>query len=217
MNLIIFGASGHAKVILDIISENTSLNPVGIIDNRLEVGKKILGVDVIGDDDLMAELTEKYNCKHGVIGVGDNFLRRKIVKSVENLVPDLQFVNCIHHSARISKNCQLGVGNVIMPGVVINAGSRVGNHCILNTNSSLDHDCEMDDYSSLAPNVGVAGDCRIGSFSKIGIGASVFPGVKIGSNCIIGGGSVLNRDAKDNAVYYGVPARYISERKLVEK
>ena len=105
-------------------------------------------------------------------------------------------------------------GNVVMPGVSINASTIISDHCILNTNSSLDHDCRMANFSSLAPNSAVGGNCSIGQFSYVGIGASIFHGVSIEENCIVGGGSILNKNAIRDSTYYGIPAKRISERKL---
>ena len=176
-----------------------------------------MGYQVIGDEISLPKLMARYGFNKGVVGIGDNYTRSEIVAVVEKAAPDFQFINCVHESARISKYSSLGVGNVIMPGVTINASSEISNHCVLNTNSSLDHDCKMGDYSSLAPNSAVGGDCSIGSFSYVGIGASVFHGVSIGSNCIIGGGSIVTSHTQSNATYYGIPAKLVSERVLGDK
>ena len=109
------------------------------------------------------------------------------------------------------------MGNVVMPGATINASSVISNHCILNTNSSLDHDCIMSNFSSLGPNSAVGGNCNIGEFSKIGIGASVFHGIRVDRNCIIGGGSLVNKHTEPDSVYYGVPARFITTRELGDR
>ena len=132
-------------------------------------------------------------------------------------MPSFRFVNCIHSSANLSKHSNLGSGNVLMPGVTVNPSSVIANHCILNTNSSLDHDCRMDDYSDLAPNSVVGGGSSIGKFSHVGIGASVFHGISIGENSVIGGGSVVNKNVEDHSTYYGVPANFISRRKFGDK
>ena len=187
--LVIFGSSGHAKVIVDIIESNPDFKLVGFIDKFRPVGEVILGYKVIGDENSLTNLMIDHNFHQGVVGIADNFVRSKIVGFVRELVPKFHFVNCIHKSANISKHCHLGVGNVIMPGVTVNAETIISNHCILNTNSSLDHDCKMEEFSSLAPNSVVGGNSSIGVFSSVGMGASVFHGIKIGNNCIIGGGS----------------------------
>ena len=140
-NIVIFGVSGHAKVIVDILSSYKNTRIAGFIDNSSNVGDEILGFKVLGKDTSLKSLMKKFNFNKGVIAMGDNIRRCKVENKIKSLHKNFQFVNCIHKSAVISKSVKIGNGNVIMPGVVINTHSVIGDHCILNTNSSLDHDC----------------------------------------------------------------------------
>lgn len=212
--VVIFGSSGHAKVIVDIIESELKFEILGFIDKFKSVGDEILGYKVIGDEESLSDLMVKFGFNQGVVGIGDNFIRSKVVEKIKELAPNFQFINCIHKSAKVSKHLTIGIGNVVMPGATINASSVISNHCIFNTNSSLDHDCIVSNFSSLGPNSAVGGNCNIGEFSAIGIGASVFHGIHIDNNCIIGGGSSVNKHTQPNSVYYGVPARLISARRL---
>ena len=212
--IVIFGSSGHAKVIVDIIESNNNFELIGFIDKLVPKGTIILDYKVIGDDSLLPKLMNKYKFNKGIVGIGDNFVRSKVVDFIKKIAPDFQFINCIHHSAKLSNHSKLGVGNVVMAGVSINASTTISDHCILNTNSSLDHDCRMENFSCLAPNSAVGGNCSIGHFSYVGIGASIFNGVSIDDNCVVGGGSVLNKDAISDSTYYGIPAKKVSDRKL---
>jgi len=215
--VVIFGSSGHAKVIVDIIENNPEYELVGFIDKYKNIKDTILNYQVIGDEQSLPQLMMDYGFNKGVIGIGDNFTRSKVVKDIMKSVPDFQFINCIHNSANVSQHCKIGIGNVIMAGATVNSETVISNHCILNTNSSLDHDCIMNDFSSLAPNSAVGGNCIIGEYSNIGIGASIFHGIKIGNNCVIGGGSVVTKDTNSNSTYIGSPAKFISDRKMDDK
>jgi len=215
--MVIFGVSGHAKVILDIIESGSSYELLGFIDNEAPIGTNVLGYKVLGNDPSLPKLMEEYNFNKGIIGIGDNFIRSKVANFVGELVPNFQFVNCIHPSANISKHCQLGLGNVVMAGVSINPSVKISDHCILNTNCSLDHDCCMGNYSCLAPNSVVGGNTRIGDYSYIGIGCTVFHNIEIGKNCIVGGGSLVIRDTSSDSVFFGSPAKFISSRILGDK
>ena len=212
--VVIFGCSGHAKVVVDILESNEDYKLIGFIDRFIPENTNVLDYKVIGTESFLPKLMKKYKFNKGVIGIGDNFIRSKVVNFIKKIAPDFKFINCIHNSAKLSKYCDFGVGNVVMPGVSINASSIISDHCILNTNSSLDHDCRMKSYSCLAPNSAVGGNCIIGKYSYVGIGASIFHGVEIDENCIVGGGSVLNNNTKSNSTYYGIPARRVSSRKL---
>ena len=215
--VVIFGSSGHAKVIVDIIESESKFELLGFIDKFKSVGEEVLGYKVIGDEESLPDLMLKFGFNQGVVGIGDNFIRSKVVRAIQELAPNFQFINCIHKSAKVSNHLTIGMGNVVMPGATINASSVISNHCILNTNSSLDHDCIMSNFSSLGPNSAVGGNCNIGEFSKIGIGASVFHGIRVGRNCIIGGGSLVNKHTEPDSVYYGVPARFITTRELGDR
>lgn len=212
--VVIFGSSGHAKVIVDIIESESKFELLGFIDKFKSVGDEILGYKVIGVEESLSDLMVKFGFNQGVVGIGDNFIRSKVVEKIKELAPNFQFINCIHKSAKVSKHLTIGIGNVVMPGATINASSVISNHCIFNTNSSLEHDCIVSNFSSLGPNSALGGNCNIGEFSAVGIGASVFHGIHIDNNCIIGGGSLVNKHTQPNSVYYGVPARLISARRL---
>ena len=197
-----------------LLESNYNYEIIGFIDRFVPENTNVLDYKVIGNEISLQKLMQKFKFNKGVVGIGDNFLRSKVVDLVKKIAPDFEFINCIHNSSNISKYCKFGVGNVVMPGVSINASSLISDHCILNTNSSLDHDCKMDSFSCLAPNSAVGGNCFIGRYSYVGIGASIFHGISINQNCIIGGGSVLKNNAESDSTYYGIPAKRISGRNL---
>jgi len=80
---------------------------------------------------------------------------------------------------------------------------------ILNTLSSVDHDCQLGDFVHISPGAHIAGEVQIGDGSWIGIGASVIEGIKIGRNCIIGAGAAVIADVPDGVTVVGVPAKPI--------
>ena len=212
--VVIFGTSGHSIVIASIIETIPEYELIGFISNTPNTEKAVLGYKVIGDDSCLIDLMKQYDFTRCVVGVGDNFQRSKVVDFIGKNVPSLKVANCVHASAIISKHCQLGIGNVVMPGVTVGPSSVIADHCILNTNSSLDHDCRMDNFSSLGPNSVIGGDCSIGKFSQIGIGATVFHSISIGKNSVIGGASLVNKSIEGHSTYYGIPARFVKKRKL---
>jgi sugar O-acyltransferase (sialic acid O-acetyltransferase NeuD family) len=216
-NIIIIGASGHAKVIIDIIEKEKKYNIIGLIDEFKETGETILDYKIIGKEKDLPFLIKKHSLVGGVIAIGDNWIRSKVCGKIKLIEPSFEFVSTIHPSVQIGKNVKIGAGTVIMPGVIINACSLVGTHCILNTNSSLDHDSEMGDFSSLAPNVSTGGNVRIGDFSAISIGATIIHGITIKEQTVIGAGSVVLKNIQDFSVAYGVPASVVKKRKAGEK
>ena len=96
-----------------------------------------------------------------------------------------------------------------MAGAVINPGVRIGKGCIINTCSSMDHDCVVGDYVHIAVGSHLCGTVSVGDGTWIGAGATVSNNVSICSDCMIGAGAVVIKDIKESGTYVGVPAKRI--------
>jgi len=216
-NIVIVGSSGHAKVVIDIVQHESRYNIVGLLDRNRMVGEEILRYRVLGKEETLPELTKIHSLKGVIVAIGDNFDRSKAVSRVRGLCPDLAFVSSVHPKSSIATDVSIGEGTVIMAGVSVNSCCSIGRFCILNTNSSLDHDSIMEDFSSLAPGVTTGGNCRIGSFSAICIGAVLIHGVHVGNNTVIGAASLVLKPIDSFIVAYGSPAKAIRKRKLGDK
>lgn len=130
---------------------------------------------------------------------------------------DLTFVSAIHPRASIARDVSVGEGTVVMAGATINPSCSIGRFCILNTNSSLDHDSIMEDFSSLAPFVTTGGNCRIGGYSAVSIGVVLIHGIYIGEHSIVDAGSTVVKNIDPFKVAYGTPARAIRSRQPGDK
>lgn len=199
--VIIFGASGHGKVIFDILHTSANYSVAKFIDDK-PTGDFFCNVPL-----------EKYNAKtpyleNIIIAVGNNRIREKITQRFE----EDKFATAIHSSAVISPFATVGRGSVIMPNVSINHSTKIGTHSILNTNCSIDHDCSIGNFTHISPNAALAGDVFVGDFSHIGIGACIIQGVRIGNNVTVGAGSVIIKDIPDNSVVVGNPGRIIKTK-----
>lgn len=208
-DIIVIGSSGHAKEVIDIIEQDGRFNILGLIDTYKKPGEVVLGYKVLGEIEALSGICEKFKSVNFAIAIGDNNLREEIVSKVENLVPKAKFPSIIHPFSSVASSARLGLGVVVMPGVSINAQSSVGNFCILNTNSSIDHDSKMDDYSSLAPGVSMGGGSELGRGSAACIGSIISHKVKIGACVVLGAGSLALCDLSGEAVYVGSPCRFL--------
>lgn len=206
--IFVFGSSGHAKVIIDIIENENKYKIVGLLDKE-GVNKKIFQYKVLGSEKELLFLIDKYKTNKGIIAVGDNFIRKKIAEKILQIFPEFQFVNAIHPTSLLGKDVFLGKGIVIMPNVTINASAKIEDHCIVNTRAIIEHDNHLKPYCSLAPGSITGGNVKIGSCSAIGLGTIILPKVEIGSNSIIGAGSLVLKDLPDSTVAYGSPAKVI--------
>lgn len=201
MRLYVFGAGGHAKVVVST-ALSLGMSVEGIFDDDLEKqGSEVLGIKVIGT---MAD-AQKKTPECGVLAVGNNKIRQKLAQSLKGW----EWVTLIHPKAYVHPRAYLGVGTVVFAGVVIQPDVRVGVHSIINTGATVDHDCEIGDFVHLAPGVNLAGNVRIGEGTFVGIGTVILPGVKIGAWTTIGAGTVVREDLPSGVTAVGVPARIV--------
>lgn len=197
----LYGASGHCKVIIDIIQKR-DCTIAAIIDDNPNI-KSILGSDV-----LPSSQVEVGSLKNVIVAIGNNETRKKLVCQLGD-----SFAIAIHPKATIAAYAKIGGGTVVMAGAIINPDVIVGKHCIVNTAATIDHDCVLADFVHLSPNASLAGDVQVGEGSHIGIGATVIQGIKIGKWAIIGAGAVIINDVPDYAVVVGNPGRIIESKK----
>ena len=210
--VVVVGGSGHARVVIDILENESRYRIVGLVDAFKPVHSKAFGYQILGREDDLPRLVAAGVCDAVIVAVGDNWVRAQISKRLQNLVPELHFATAIHPFSQIARDVSIGPGTIIMPGAVVNAGSRIGEGCILNTSCSLDHDSVMGDFCSLAPRTVTGGAVKIGAFSAVCIGAVISHAVSIGKHSVIGAGATVVKDVPDGVVAFGVPARVIRRR-----
>jgi UDP-perosamine 4-acetyltransferase len=208
MNLpvIILGAGGHAKVLIDALLASSAVI-VGIVapDPAL-VGTKILGVPVLGGDEVVNEFPpSEVRLVNGLGSVGLPATRERLFEKF--LIMGYNFATIAHPAAVVASDVELGEGTQVMAGVVIQSGSSIGRNVIINTHASVDHDCIISDHVHIAPSVTLSGGVSVGACSHIGTGATVIQGISISSGCLVAAGAVVTKDIIDGAKVRGVPAR----------
>lgn len=205
MKIVLYGASGHGKVIADIISAIPGMELVGFIDdNPGKYGRTVGRFPVLGGAEFLPSLL-KNNVEGVIVSIGHNEVRMQ--KADLLMSSGYKLPTAIHPSAVLAPDVEVGSGTVIMAGVVINAGTRIGRSVIVNTGSTVDHDCVLEDGCHLSPGVHLAGNVCVGNGAHVGIGASVIQNVAIGRGCIVGAGAVVIRDIVPGITVVGVPAR----------
>jgi acetyltransferase EpsM len=201
----LFGAGGHGRVVFDVIERQARYEVVAVLDDAPQEDAVFFEIPVTPGTEL-PELARS-GPRLGVVAIGDNRQRADVVRRLA--AAGLQFATVVDPSVRIGRGVTMGPGTVAMPGVVVNVGARIGEHVILNTSCSVDHDCRIESLSHLSPGVHLGGQCTIGEEAHIGIGASVKQGVRIGHRVTIGAGAAVLDDVPDDVVAAGVPARVL--------
>jgi len=164
------------------------------------------------------EIIQKKNNIYGIIGIGHNFEREKIYKTIIKYNSYFKFIKIISKDAilNIEKN-MIGNGTIVMSGATINFGTKIGKNCIVNTSASIDHDNYLEDFSSIGPGVVTGGNVVVGKNTHLGLGAKILQKIKIGKNTVIGSCSFINKNCKQDSIYYGSPGKFIKFRKYNDK
>ncbi len=203
--VILLGAGGHAKVLLDILLEQ-NIEVVGIVEkDGADLSLDLYGVPVIGSDsDVQQYPPDKVELVNGIGSIGATALRQKVYEKFKR--QGYCFSQVIHPSAVVSRRAELGEGVQILAGAVVNIGVRIRDNSIINTNASVDHDCLIGAHVHIAPGVTLSGGVTVGDGSHIGTGASVVQGMEIGMNVIVGAGAAVIDNIEVGKTVYGIPA-----------
>ncbi len=203
--LVVFGAGGHAKVVIDIIEQQGNYEIAGLLDDDLKLqGQRFFGYPVLGTRAQLPALLSA-QLRHAVVAIGDNADRAAVAMQLHQL--GWLFAGAVHPRASIGRGVNIGPGSVVMAGCVVNADAYLGAQVIVNTGATVDHDCRIEDNVHIAPGCHLCGNVGVGQASLLGAGAIVTPGVRIGRHVIVGAGSTVIRDVADDARVSGSPAR----------
>jgi sugar O-acyltransferase (sialic acid O-acetyltransferase NeuD family) len=210
---LVVGSSGHASVLLDAIELTGGCTVVGFLDDTLEAGMARRGYPILGKLADAQTVCARLAVTDAIFAIGDNWSRRKAYLELVRICPHLKFPIVRHPTAVIAASAKFADGAAILAQSHVGPHSRVGKCCIVNTGSSLDHDCTMQDFASIAPGVFTGGNVEIGECSAIGVGACISHRVAIGNHAVVGTGAVVVRDIPDLVVAYGNPARVRRSRR----
>ena len=200
--IVIIGASGHGKVIADIARLN-GYEEILFLDD--DTSKRSCGrYPIVGTSKDIRQYKDDHDF---IIAIGNNRIREKISDMLER--ENIKQTALIHPSAVIDETAMIKEGTVIMANAVVNAEVQIGRSCIINTASSIDHECILEDYVHVSPGVHDAGTVTIGKSTWIGIGATVINNLSICANCMIGAGSTVIKDIKEEGTYVGSPIRKV--------
>ena len=210
MDVVIVGAGGHGKVVLEILRAAGLHRPVGFLDADPSLaGTSVNGVPVLGAINFIPRLKQQ-KVKGAIVAIGDNRVRQAYAKTLAE--HGLELVNAIHPSAVVSPTAKVGHDVVIAAGAIISADVTLADSVICNTGCIVDHECEIGEAAHVAPAVALAGRVRVGPMAFIGIGAKVIPCLSVGEGSIVGAGAVVIRDVPPHVTVVGTPARAIRGR-----
>ena len=210
----IWGTSGHAMVVADIVHLAGDYAIAGFIDDRRgdRRGETFRGAAVLGGRERLPELKAR-GVEQMLIAVGDCRLRLCLAEIARQ--HGFRLAGAVHPRATVAADVTLGAGTVVMAGAVINPACRIGENVIINTSASVDHECVLEDGVHVCPGAHLAGNVRVGRATQLGIGSAVIQRIRIGAGSLIGAGAVVVDDIPDEVVAYGVPVRVVRRQRKV--
>lgn len=204
MDVLIIGAGGHGKVVLDILRAAGDVNPVGFIDADASLaGTTVAGLEVLGGPNLLPKLRKKYS--HAIVAIGDNRARRRYAAAAREA--GFELINAIHPAASVSRSATMGKNVVVSAGAVICTEAQVADSVIINTSAVVDHECVVGEAAHICPGALLAGRVRVGEEAFVGLGAKVIQCLCVGEHAIVGAGAVVIADVPDHLTVVGIPAR----------
>jgi UDP-perosamine 4-acetyltransferase len=206
VRLLVVGAGGHAKVVIDA-AEEAGFEIAGVIGTASDA-REILGHPV-------SEGREGIQADAFVVAIGDNALRARYFAEYRDA--GLAPASVVHPSAIVGRDVTIGGGTFIAAGAIVNAGACIGDNTILNTGCSVDHDCAIGDHSHIGPQVGLCGGVTLGEGVLFGVGACASPGASVGAWSVVGAGAAVVGTLPADSVCVGVPARVIGSRESLDR
>ena len=209
-SVIVFGAGGHAKVILATIEARGEYSIVGLLDdNEQRHGSPWYGYPVLGGREQLPVLL-KQGVSRAFVAIGDNQARAQAAGLLKH--SGFRLIQVVHPTATILRGSHLGEGVVILVNAFIGADATVGDNAIVSVGVTVGHDAVTGVCSQLCPGVRLAAGAKVGDSAFLGTGVSVLPGITIGQRAIVGANAVVTKDIPAGATAVGMPAHIIRER-----
>lgn len=206
--VIIIGAGGHAKVVLDCLCA-AGFDVLGLLDERDALnGTSVLGHPVLGGDAYLASVDPTNIYLANGVGCGTTPNARRFIYE-KFVAQNFEFVAFIHPKAIIGKEVSLGNGVQIMAGAIVNPGTTIGDNTIINSGAIVEHDCQIESHCHVAPGGTLAGAVVMETGSLVGTRANVLPAIRLGADCQVGAGASVIRDVPSTTTVVGVPAKEV--------
>ena len=210
MKILLWGGRSKARIIMEMINElYGEARIVGIFDKTLKELPFHSPVKLYSNKTDLEFLCQE--ATHFVVCIGGDHGYARFMTSEKLKQKGLEPLDLVSKHGLLDKLDYCGEGIQVMPGAIAHKFTSIGKHCILNTNSTVDHECKLGDGVHVMGGASIAGRVQIGDYSTIGTNATILPNIIIGKNVFIGAGAVVINDVQDNSVVAGVPAKPIKK------
>ncbi len=209
-SIVLIGGGEHARVIADALLACGDLDRLAgftdVATNQDLVDR--FGAPWLGTDDDLTISAGGQPVLYGVLGFGGvraAASRRAAVARMDRSLAG--WATILHPAAVVARDTVIGDGTVILARTIVNTGSRVDSHCVINSGAVVEHDVHLGEHTQVAPGAVIGGGCRVGAGVYIGLGAVVRDHVQIGDDAVIAMGAVVVKDVGRGSRVRGVPAK----------
>ena len=197
--ILLLGTGGHTRSCIEIVEQENKFKIAGLISKSSSKNSTFLGYPILGDDNDLSKLREKFD--NALITVGQ-IKSPNIRIKLYRLLKELGFTLPVIKSPRayVSKRSKIGEGTIIMHDSIVNANVQIGINCIINNKSLIEHDVNIGDFCHIATGTIINGLVSIGNKNFIGSGVVTKQSIIIGNNCVIGAGLILKNNVYSNEI-----------------
>lgn len=194
----IFGASVLGRLLFFYLNQDKTPPEAFVVDDAYYNCSQFCGVSVIPYSQVRNLFPPEGYTAYVAIGyMSMNAVRQEACQRL--LAAGYHLPNYIH-PAVMNYNAEMGYGNLLFPGVVLDAYTQLGSGNILYPNAIISHDSKIGNFNFFAPRAALAGDITVGDRNFFGLNCSVKNGVTIGDYCLIGASAYVNSDLKSGSV-----------------
>lgn len=210
-NLLIWGAGDQGLVTLGCALAMQKYAKIDFLDFKEKGHREIENYTIYEESKVdLNTIFQLYD--EVIVATGSNDLREEKISVLKTM--KIPVATIIHPTAVISPFAQVSRGCTILANAVININAFVGEGCIINTAAVVEHDCIVEDFVNICPNVAMAGHAKVGRKSFIGTGAALIDEIEVGKETIIGAGTVVVKNIPDHVTAVGVPARVVKNNQV---
>lgn len=209
--IFVFGAGAHGRIVADILVRAASASVAFVDDTPSLQGCVVNGIPIAGTFTDVTTIASTFPEETGgiVIALGNPVARLAVARRAAD--SGWTFVNAIHPASTIASTVELGTGNMISAGAIINANARIADHVIVNTAAVVEHDAAIEDGATICPCACIGSRSTVGPGAFIGSAAVVLPRVRIGRGAIVAAGSIVTKDVAEQSLVMGIPARVTAQ------
>lgn len=210
MRLILWGGTGQSKVLRECMDYHGD-EVIAVFDNSDHIKPPFGDVPLYHGNKFEEWLQKQEGGEEMgfLVAIGGDRGKERVAMQEYlgsfGLIP----LTAVHPRAWIGKGTVIGAGAQILANAVVSVDAELGVGCIMNTGSTVDHECRLGDGVHIAPGAHLAGSVDVGSYATVYTGAVVLPRIRIGEGAVVGAGAVVRRDVPPYAVVIGNPGRIL--------